>query len=200
MTNPSGISNPNKALSGTAKNLLDDLLELNRKTSEEMARGIREGYLDPDGAVVLAEQLAVTPPRVRRNFRIYFTTTQVHFFTVEAYDQEQALREGERLMSSNATAGELVLGSRGRTAGPVEHRHVFSTVQTERPTVQQIMDSLSNPHPLQQEVVHLVTGGMDQVRARRTVEQRVPVRSVIDTEEQERLAGELAAEQRPVGS
>lgn len=195
----SSIANPSKTLSGTAKNLLDDLVALNTKTSDEMARGIREGYLDPEGAVKVAEELGVEPPRVRRNFRVYFTSTQIFYFTVEAYDKDQALREGQRLLANNAVNGEVSLGSRTRTTGPVEHRHIISNAYGERPTARQLMDGLSNVNPLQQEVVRLAEAGTDSLTARRRVERTVPTRSIVDTEEAERRARLAAERQGPVG-
>lgn len=108
------MTTPTKTLSGGAKNYLDDLLLLNGKVTAEMVRGIGTGYLDANGAVALATKLGVEPPRVKRDFTLFFTVTEVHSFKVSAYDEEQARAEGDRLMEHNVAYGSIQYGARSR--------------------------------------------------------------------------------------
>lgn len=146
------IQNPDKKLASGAKNYLDDLLALNAKTTEEMLRGIRESYLDADGAVELAQKLGVEEPKVRRTFYVYYTATEAMSIQVSAYSQEQALAEAQRLHEFNVAYGETHYGSRSRfndeRNGP---RRVYSGVSVERPTSQQYTEVVPNPHPWEQE-------------------------------------------------
>lgn len=126
-------------LAGGAKNYLDDLKALNSKTTDEMLRGINEGYLDAEGAEALAEKLKVAAPRVKRRFHFYFTTTVAQSIPVNAYDAEEALAEAQRMHQFNVSYGDIHYGSGSRfnTEGS-RIRRVFSEIQTERPTVENL--------------------------------------------------------------
>lgn len=126
-----------KVLAGAAKNYLDDLLTLDDKTRAEMVRGIREGYLDADGAIDLSGKLGIEPPRVKKKFYFYFTQTTVHSLTIDAYDEEQAKAEAERFHRINVSHNDIHYGAGSRfnqQHGRI--RRVFSEVTQERPTVE----------------------------------------------------------------
>lgn len=137
----------NRPLAGSTKQYLDDLLALDKGVTDEMQRGIREGYLDVEGAIALAEKLGVEKPRVKRTFRMYFERTSVYTVTVEAYDEDEAEQEAARLLDQNVRRGDTYYGSQTRfrnvepgSGGP---RHRFSVVSRQRPEVDQPVA----PHP-----------------------------------------------------
>lgn len=132
-------------LAGGAKNYLDDLQALNSKTTSEMLRGIEEGYLDAEGAIALAEKLAVEPPRVKRRFYFYFTYTQAQSMSINAYNAEEAFAEAQRLHQINISAGDVHYGSASRfNAEHSRIRRVFSEVVDTRPVVETLPVAL---HP-----------------------------------------------------
>lgn len=136
----------NRRLAGQTKQYLDDLLTLNTKTTAEMVRGIRENYLDTEGAIELAKKLNVEPPRVKRAFTFFFTKTEIFSIRVNAYDEDQGEREAERLLGINAAAGEVYHGARSRfTTEEGRIRRFFSTLMRQRP---QSTDTTFPPHPL----------------------------------------------------
>lgn len=131
-----------RRLAGQAKNHLDDLLLLNEKTSEEMARGIRDRYLDPEGAIELANRLGIAPPRVKRDFTVFYTMTQVYSIRIKAFTEAEARQEGERLHQFNVANSDIHYGSQSRFG--VESgttRRYFSEILWDRPqpSVQQAL-------------------------------------------------------------
>lgn len=133
-----------KRLSGGARGLLNDLVLLNDKTTQEMARGIAESYLDRDGAIALAEQLGIEPPRIKKRFYRYFTQTEMYSVAIEAYTAEEADIEAKRMQDVNAAHGDIHYGSRSRfntDGGSI--RLVHSTMFSERPKVEDV----PNIHP-----------------------------------------------------
>jgi hypothetical protein len=133
-----------KPLSGGARGLLKDLDLLNAKTTSEMMRGIRESYLDTEGAIALADKLGVDRPRVKRRFYRYFTSTRVMSIAVDAYDAEQADAEAARLHEINVAHGDIHYGSRSRfNTDSSAIRVVHSAITSERPQAADV----PNPHP-----------------------------------------------------
>lgn len=130
-----------KALAGITKQYLDDLLELNSKTTAQMQRGISEGYLDRDGAIDLARKLRVEEPRVRRDYRFYFEVTEPYVITASGYSEEEALLEAQHHFAENDRYGEVHYGSRTRfrdvRPGGTGPRRRFSELATQRPMVHQ---------------------------------------------------------------
>lgn len=177
----------NRPLSGGAKNLLDDLLALNTKTSAEMLRGLSEGYLDADGAVELANKLGVEPPRVRRNFYVYFTVTEAMSMAVSAYDEDQAVREAQRLHEFNVANGETHYGSRSRfnnsDTGP---RRVYTAMTMERPTTAAIVEVLPNPDPWELEREQMRTAGRTEREQRLELTRRNRHSPIVEEDERER--------------
>lgn len=128
-----------KRLSGGARGLLKDLTLLNEKTTLEMARGIAESYLDREGAIALAETLGVEPPRVKRRFYRYFVVAQVHSMAIEAYSEEEADREAQRLHDINVAHGDIHYGTRSRfntDHGSIRRAH--SNVTSTRPRAEDL--------------------------------------------------------------
>lgn len=166
------IVNPNKRLSGQAKQYLDDIAALNEKTTQEMMRGIRDGYLDRDGAVELAEKIGVEPPKVKRRFTRYFTRTEVYRLEVDAYDEGQASQEVERMHQFNVTYGDIHYGSRIRVGQDDSRmRAVISPTVTEYPTVESIGVQV---HPWQTEWHRwMTTGERTPYDAQRELERRL---------------------------
>lgn len=183
-----------RPLSGGAKNLLDDLLTLNTKTSAEMVRGLQEGYLDADGAVELANRLGVEPPRVRRNFYVYFTVTEIQSMAVTAYDEEQAVREAQRLHEFNVANGETHYGSRSRfnnsDNGP---RRVYSQATAQRPTTASVLEAMPDPHPWEVEREQMRTAGRTEREQRLELTRRNRHASIVEEDERQRER----ARQRP---
>lgn len=141
---PITVTNPDKRLSGGARGLLNDLALLNEKTSQEMARGIAESYLDPEGAKALALELGVEPPKTKQRFYRYFTQTQVYSIAIDAYDEEQADAEAARMANVNVSQRDIHYGNRSRfnqSSGAISR--VFSQMTRERPTV----GAVPNIHP-----------------------------------------------------
>ena len=130
-----------RRLSGGARGLLNDLVELNRKTSMEMARGVAESYLDRDGAIALADKLGVEAPRIKRRFQRFFTSTSVMTINIDAYDDEEADREAARMVDINAAHGDVHFGNRGRFDSGSGPRVVYSNPSATRPTVATVPDA-----------------------------------------------------------
>lgn len=126
---------PVKKLSGGAKGHLKDLLLLNEKTTAEMARGVAEGYLDRDGAIKLAEKLEVEPPRVKKRFYRYFTMVSAYSIPVEAYTEEEATAEAQRMHNINVAQADVHYGDRSRfTRERGRYYRAFSQLSETRPT------------------------------------------------------------------
>lgn len=123
-----------KRLSGGARGLLNDLKLLNEKTTQEMQRGIRESYLDIEGAIALAEELHVEPPRVKRRFHRYFVQHVAYSIAVDAYTEEEADAEAQRLHDINSAYGDLQHASRSRFVNTEGPRAIVSPLTSERPT------------------------------------------------------------------
>lgn len=135
-----------KKLSGGAKGHLKDLILLDEKTTLEMARGIAESYLDRDGAIALAEKLGVEPPRVKRRFYRYFTRTTAYSIGIDAYTEEEADAEAQRMQDLNAAQDDIHYGNYSSFQEERSRlRHAFSDITSVRPRVQ----DLHNPHPFE---------------------------------------------------
>lgn len=91
-----------RRLAGGAKNLIDDIAELNRKVPEQMTRGLRDGYLDETGIDKLVAKLGVEAPRIKREFTIFYETRTVHSFKVSAFDRDEAMTAGAALIGRAA--------------------------------------------------------------------------------------------------
>lgn len=127
----------NRPLAGSTKQYLDDLLELDRKTTEQMQKGIRDGYLGTEGAMELADRLGVARPQIKREFRMYFERTSVYAITVSAYSEEEAMRAAETQHAENVRQGNIHYGQqtrfRGVQPGSTAPRHRFSALSAQRP-------------------------------------------------------------------
>ncbi len=145
-----------KRLSGGARGYLNDLTLLNEKTTQEMARGIAESYLDRDGAIALAAELGVEPPRVKQRFYRYFTETRVYSIPIDAYTSEQADEEAARMQEINVAQSDLHFGNRSRfDADGGRIQRVLSATVDRRPNVVDV----SNAHPWEVERSEAVARG-----------------------------------------
>lgn len=125
---------PVKSLSGGARGHLNDLTLLNQKTTSEMMRGIQESYLDREGAIALAEKLGVEPPKIKKRFYRYYTVTEVKSIAIEAYSEEEADAEAQRMHDINVAHSDIHYGNRSRfTSDNGSIRRVFSNVTATRP-------------------------------------------------------------------
>lgn len=131
----------NRALAGGTKQYLDDLIALDVKTTAQMQRGIREGYLDTDGAMELADKLGVERPRVKREFRMYFERTSVYAITVSAYSEDEAEAEAAQQHADNVRRGDIYYGRQTRfrdvNPGGGGPRHRYSMISRQRPELDQ---------------------------------------------------------------
>lgn len=131
------VTTSNRPLAGSTKQYLDDLLALDTKTTDQMQRGIREGYLDIEGAMELADKLGVARPRVKRDFRFYFERTSVYTITLSGYTEEEAMREANELHNQNVRRRDVYHGRQTRfrdvQPGSTGPRHRFSALSAQRP-------------------------------------------------------------------
>lgn len=106
-TEAASIDTDNRPLAGQTKQYLDDLAELRRRTTQELARGVSDGYLTIEKALELADRLGVERPRVRTNRWVYVEVTRVYSLQVPAYDDEDAKEQAaptiDRLIREDTT-------------------------------------------------------------------------------------------------
>lgn len=99
-------------LNPTVKNRLDDFAALNRRVSSELERGVSEGYLERGRVPTIAEKLRVPAPRVRETMWVYIEQRRIASTTVEAYDEEDAVRQIQEAYGHLLDRGEIPGGWR----------------------------------------------------------------------------------------
>lgn len=80
----------------TARQYLNDLEELRRRTSDQIAKGLANRNLTEDEASRLARDLGLPMPRVRRDHTVYFDVLRTYAVTVSAHDPDEAVAAAER--------------------------------------------------------------------------------------------------------
>jgi hypothetical protein len=119
-------------LDPTVKNRLDDFAALNRRVSSELERGISEGYLERGRVPTIAEKLRVPAPRVRETMWVYIEQRRIASTTVEAYDEEDAVRQIQEAYGHLLGRGEIPGGWRNShwADGRGLRRHVIVSEPT----------------------------------------------------------------------
>lgn len=126
----------NRPLAGQAKNLLDDLAELDRKIPAELERGVREGYLETAKLKGLAEKLGVEAPRVRTLRWVYVEVRNLHSVQVNAYDDADAVQQVKEAHEGRLARGEVPYGFRqSYWAGSNRRGGIMSEPTTTRPSM-----------------------------------------------------------------
>lgn len=146
-------STADQTLTGAVKNILDDLAILDKRVTEELERGVREGYLTMDQVPAIARKLGVKEPRIRTQRWVYVERRTIHSIAVNAYDDEEAERMVRTDYGLYLRRGEIPANWRqSRWAGDTRSRQIVSRPTAQRPRMGHnlpfYLEGSANPRPI----------------------------------------------------